>query len=503
MIFDAEKLEADWFAGRRFDMCVIGTGPAGLSLARRLAGHGLRVALMEGGDRTFTDESQRIYDGENVGVDYFPLNATRYRFLGGSSNCWGGWCRAFDAEDFQPVKHHAASGWPITKTDLDPYFAETVAFLDVDVDDPMPASSFGADSGAFRQIDFKFSQDLLLAPRFEPELDASKRIELFLNANLVDLELDDNLQTVRQGIFRTYARPEPFRVEAKAFALCLGGLENPRFLLNANRQVDTGIGNQHDLVGRYFSEHPHQTVGYMLLREPMQACEFYAPKRQWKEQQEILGFSLYFSPVRQLTFTKELLRSTVCNATFLKRLAEAINYLPPTCYYGGLENFWAQWRDPDLLLTGSLSIASEQALDPESRVRLGDDTDRFGLRRIELDWRLNDLDFQTIQTATMTFGELLAERNVGRLKMADWLVDGDGTLPGTDVAQVGGRHHMCTTRMSDSPRSGVVDRDCRVHGMHNLYIGGSSVFSTGGYANPTFTIVQLAMRLADHLAISA
>ena len=330
----------------------------------------------------------------------------------------------------------------------------------------------------------------------------SKKIELFLNANLVDFELDDNLQTVRYGIFRTFTNPEPFHVEAKAFALCFGGLENPRFLLNANRQIDAGIGNQHDLVGRYFNEHPHQTVGHVLLREPLEAREFYAPKRHWKNQEEILSFALYFAPVRQLSFAQELVRSAACNIAFIERLAEAVSGRDPRCYVGGLEDFLEQWRNPDLMLTASLSIAAEQALDPESRVRLSDDTDRFGLRRIELDWRVGELDYRTIQTATMAFGKLLAERNVGRLKMADWLVDGEGTMPGTDVAQVIGPHHMCTTRMSNSPRYGVVDRDCRVHGMHNLYIGGSSVFATGGYANPTFTIVQLALRMADHLAVS-
>lgn len=502
MIFDAGELEPEWFAGRRFDVCVVGTGPAGLSLARRLAGHGLRVALMEGGDTDLTNDSQMIYEGDNVGADYWPLSASRRRYLGGSSNCWGGWCRAFDAEDFYPVKHHAASGWPIGKADLDPYADETVTFLDVAMDEPTPPSSFGDETGVFQQVDFKFSRSLLLAPRFLPELEASPKIHLFLKANLVDLELDDTLQTVRHGIFRTFAHKEPFRVEAKAFALCLGGLENPRFLLNANRQIDAGIGNQHDLVGRYFNEHPHQNVGHVLLREPMQAREFYTPDRRWMERQEILSFALYFAPVRQLSFTSELIRSAACNVAFIERLTEAVTGKEPRCYIGGLDDFLKQWRNPDLMLTGTLSIAAEQALDPESRVRLGNKTDRFGRRRIELDWRYGEQDIRTIETATLAFGELLAERNVGRLRMADWLVDGDGTMPGTDVAQVGGPHHMCTTRMSDSPRSGVVDRDCRVHGMHNLYIGGSSVFSTGGYANPTFTIVQLALRLGDHLAVS-
>jgi hypothetical protein len=502
MIFNAAKLEPGWFAQRAFDVCVVGTGPAGLSLARRLAGHGLSVALMEGGSTDLSFESQELYDGLNVGADYWPLNASRRRFLGGSSNCWGGWCRALDAHDFDAVAHHRWSGWPIAKTDLDPYATEAGTILDVGDEGDMTASSFGDDSGVFRQIDFRFSQDRLLAPRLTSEIKASEKIDLFLEANLVDLELDEDLQTVSHAIFRHYDRPETFRVKAKAYALCLGGLENPRFLLNTTRQLPNGIGNQHDLVGRFFNEHPHQTVGHVLLREPMRAREFYAPEPQFMAEREVLSFALYFAPVRQLSFTHELIRSAACNVAFVERLAEVVRGTDTRCYVGGLEDFLKQWRNPDIMLTGTLSIASEQALDPESRVRLGSATDRFGHRRIELDWRYGELDLRTILTATTAFGELLAERNVGRLKIADWLLDGSGRMPGTDMAQVGGPHHMCTTRMSDDPRRGVVDRDCRVHGMNNLYIGGSSVFATGGFANPTFTIVQLALRLGDHLAVA-
>ena len=501
MIYDTKALEPGWFAPRAYDVCVVGTGPAGLSLARRMAGHGLSVALMEGGGADLSFESQELYEGENVGADYWPLSASRRRFLGGSSNCWGGWCRALDAHDFDTLAHHPWSGWPIAKTDLDPYASEAGAILDVDNAGEMAASSFGDDSGVFRQIDFRFSQRRLLAPRFLPELRASTKIDVFLEANLVDLDLDDNRQTVRHAVFRGYDRPETFQIKAKAFALCLGGLENPRFLLNTTRQVPAGIGNQHDLVGRFFNEHPHQNVGHVLLREPMRGREFYAPERSFITEQEILTFALYFAPVRQLSFTHELIRSAACNVAFVERLAEAVRGTDTRCYVGGLDDFLKQWRNPDIMLTGTLSIAAEQALDRNSRVRLGRDVDRFGMRRIELDWRYGEMDHRTILTATKAFGELLAERNVGRLRIDDWLLDGSGTFPGTDAAQVGGPHHMCTTRMSADPRRGVVDRDCRVHGMNNLFIGGSSVFATGGFANPTFTIVQLALRLGDHLAV--
>jgi choline dehydrogenase-like flavoprotein len=502
VIFAAEGLEPAWFADQRFDVCVVGTGPAGLSVALRLAKAGRRVALMEAGGIELEDESQEIYDGLSVGADYWPLSASRRRFLGGSSNCWGGWCRPLDAVDFERQKPQPLGGWPIGKRDLDAYAAEADVILDVGDPEPAVVSSFGADQGPFRQIAFRFSRERQLAPRYLDTLRRSARISLFLRANLVDLELDDRLQTVTAAVFRGYDRPQPFKVRAEAYVLCLGGLENPRFLLNANRQITAGIGNQHDLVGRFFTEHPHQMVGTILLAEPMRAREFYAPTHAFMRARETLNFTLYFAPVPELSFASELARSAACNVAFVERLAEAVRGHGLRCYLGGLDDVLAQWSDPEALLAATLAIASEQALNPDSRVRLGAPTDRFGHRRIELDWRYSEIDFHTIRTAAIAFGELLARRDVGRLKLADWLLDGTMAFPGTSEAQVAGPHHLCTTRMSDNPRQGVVDRNCKIHGMANLYLGGSSVFATGGAANPTFTVVQLALRLADHLAVA-
>jgi choline dehydrogenase-like flavoprotein len=151
-------------------------------------------------------------------------------------------------------------------------------------------------------------------------------------------------------------------------------------------------------------------------------------------------------------------------------------------------------------LAGPVRIASEQALNPDSRVALGPDRDPLGLRRATLDWRLSELDVHTMRTAVQALGTHLAEQGIGRVRFRDWLLAEPVAFPGTDSDIVGGMHHMGTTRMADDPRRGVVDRDCRVHGLDNLFVGGSSVFGTPGHANPTYTIVQLALRLGDHLA---
>ena len=167
---------------------------------------------------------------------------------------------------------------------------------------------------------------------------------------------------------------------------------------------------------------------------------------------------------------------------------------------GGLEDYLAS-RDPEENPWGRVVINSEQALNPESRVTLAEARDAFGLQRIRLNWQTLEIDNRTIQDTTLAFAAHLAERNVGRVRLYDFILADQPILAaGGGRAALSGWHQMCTTRMSDDPATGVVDRDCRVHGLANLYIGGSSVFATAGFQNPTYTIVQLALRLGDHLA---
>jgi hypothetical protein len=502
VILDAEAREPDWFAPGRFDVAIVGSGPAGLALALSLEAKGYSVAVLEGGSEAVTFDSQDIYAGEIVGTDYYPLDATRLRFLGGSSNHWIGYCRPLDAHDFEPSPYLAISGWPIGKADLDPYAAAADAFFKLEPDSPPEGSPFGADAGPFEQIRFRFSGVQSVAEANRPALESSQGLALFLNANLVDIELDQRLQAVSGLVFRSYDSDEPFRVSARVYVLCLGGLENPRALLNANRQIAAGIGNRFDLVGRHFTEHPHHTLGRIVLEQPMRGRQFYAPRPAFMAERQILNFGLRFiGNVGERSFSTELMRSVACAAPFMERLAEAVRGSRMRCNDGGLLTYLDEQLDREALHGARLRCAAEQAVNRDSRVRLSrTETDRFGLPRLELDWRINEIDTRTIKTAAVEFGRLLAERRVGRLELEPWLREDEITFPGiAEGAEVGGHHHMCTTRMSDDPKEGVVDRNCKLHDVDNLYLGGCSTFATGGHVNPTYTIAQLALRLADHL----
>jgi choline dehydrogenase-like flavoprotein len=279
----------------------------------------------------------------------------------------------------------------------------------------------------------------------------------------------------------------------------MGGLENPRFLLNATRQIPAGIGNGNDLVGRYFSEHPHYRIADVLFEGSVPETRSYRPTRDVLAAEEIHNFSLRVM-TRKPQFLKALGRTLICSADFTERLSRQVLGRRIDCDAAGLGSYMAKGgpfgAEPD----GEIQINLAQALNPDSRILLTDDLDEFGQRRLAIDWRLNETDHRSMRTAAALLGRYFAEAEIGRVRLREWLIAEDPVPPRVGEDMVAGYHHMCTTRMADDPVNGVVDRDCRIHGTTNLFLGGSSVFATPGHANPTYTIVQLALRLADHLS---
>lgn len=507
MIRNLDQASSSPFEGQDYDICICGSGFAGLSLALRLPSN-LRILILEGGNDQFDPRSQAIYEGQNIGQDYFPLTATRLRQFGGTSGWWNGWSRPLDPEDFDKHAYLPLSGWPITHSDLSPYLNQTRDILDVGHTEP-GWHDLLPDLPDFDNIDFEWSDPTTrLAEKYRDWLENSPNIECFLNANLTGLTLDSLKQRVESIQIQDYQNRR-FTARARQTVLATGGIENPRLLLNFNQQIPEGLGNQHGWVGRCFTEHPHLVTGDFILEDSLtyelarlrkpgpliEATEFLTPTRQFSERTKTTGFALrlvHTNTNQGLTFQEKIRRLT-CRSNTVRDGILAMNDKRLNCVRDRFYNETGALRD------GYIKMVLESPQNPDSRITLSEDQDQFGLRRLVLDWKTGSIEKHTIRTAMVTIAERFIEQGLGRVRLYDWVLNENAALPGFPQ-EVGGNHHMGTTRMSDRPETGVVDKNLKVFGIDNLYLAGSSVFPTVGHANPTMTIVQLSLRLADHLA---
>ncbi|MEZ5823250.1 MAG: GMC family oxidoreductase [Geminicoccaceae bacterium] len=509
MILDSEKQDARALLDRTFDVCICGAGPAGISLALRLAEQGKDVVLLEAGGLEYEDVSQELYQGESGGLEYFDLDITRVRQFGGSSNHWGGWIRELEPNDYLARPQAPMSGWPIRFEDVDAYTQAAGKMIEIEDLERIrgeEALPYEEKMEGFESILFTETKAVNFGEKYRQDIEKSQKIVCLYNCNVLDLVLDDSLQTARHAVCAAYENPDRFEVRARYFVVSMGGIENARFLLNANNQIKTGIGNERDNVGRYFSEHTDVWVGSYFMREgvynPYDGALIVTPDRQTGIDRETLRYCLYFGGAeRELRLDAGSIRSKIeklaCQSDIgidiwrLLRWRRKAGQIHCTEEFDDIEGF------PQF---GQINVTTEQALNPASRVTLADQRDRFGLRRTRIEWNLTELDYHTLRTAVLDFGEWLAGNDIGRVRMAQWLSDEPPTLPSIRVDHVAHHHHMCTTRMADDPQFGVVDANCKVFGTSNIYMAGSSVFATGGFGNPTYDLVKIALRLGDHLA---
>jgi choline dehydrogenase-like flavoprotein len=449
------------------DLCIIGAGAAGITLAREFAGSFIDVCLLESGGFEAEPQIQSLYEGEITGLDY-SLDGSRLRFFGGTTNHWSGRCGPLKAIDFEVRDGIPLSGWPIGLGDLEAYYkrAQPICELGPYVYDDRGWEVAGIQRPPFDAaiLETQFWQNsppTRFGSIYREELKAAGNIRVLLHANAVNFRTDATGSAVDHIDIRDLGGKSG-RVKAKLFVLACGGIENPRLLLASNHESPRGLGNSSDRVGRCFMEHPHVFVGEMFADPSNGEYDFVEALKWRRSEGTVFEPGFYMNEDRQ----KE---HRILNGCL-------------TFYDGGTP------IGPDQnVLSAQVVVQAEQEPSLESRVTLSSERDALGMPRPRLDWRLGELDLRSVEALTEAFGAEIARLKLGRLKLFD------------EWRAAVGSHHMGTTRMSDDPQTGVVNRDCRLHDVANLYVAGSSVFSTSGFVNPTLTIVALAVRLADHL----
>ena len=478
------------------DVCIVGAGPAGITVARELETGGLRTCLLEGGGLKREEPTQALNEGESAGGRYriggyapaHALGISRLRQLGGASNHWAGWCRPFDELDFEERSGVPDSGWPIDRAELMPYYrrAQDVCQLGpFEYSAPRWARSTRTTplplTEPLASAIYQISNRPRFAEVYGPGLRRSRSIRLVLHANAIGLGTNRDGSRVERVRVATLTGRR-FDVRARRFVLATGGIENSRLLLASNDVRPRGLANDHDVVGRYFADHPHAVVANFAYPDDV-GFDFYTVRKA-------RGATLLGALVTTERFARSerLLRIT---ATFQAPRAKT------PLDAGVLELLRGANGDRARGRMGAMYVRSEMAPDRRNRVTLATQRDPFGFARARVDWRMRDLERRSIERSlevtARAFGRSLGARVFSATAHDEraWSEFG------------GGNHHMGTTRMHRSPRHGVVDADCRVHGVPNLFVAGSSVFPTSGWANPTLTIVALALRLARTLRSEA
>jgi choline dehydrogenase-like flavoprotein len=504
----------------RADLCIVGAGAAGIAIAREFVNHPWRVILLESGGTRVRAETQSLNRGDVTGYPYPSLEVCRRRILGGSTTIWGGWCRPLDCIDFEERAWLPYSGWPFSRNHLQSQYARACAVCEpgrngTDRESPTLQTSrqlLNPIQNNFEDILFHVA-GTRFGETYWAELEGARNLSLMLHASALEVLTDRNCKEVVSVRVATLAGNH-FSVSARNCILAAGGIENPRILLASRQMRSSGIGNENDVVGRYFADHLHLKLRSVVLngRQVPDCYQLHkigeqvfrggmALTEEVRRRDKLLGFAItihnaddpfdvVYPPFTNTgyaslhTLAKSLLRGELPDQ-FAHHFSTMIRHLDNAVALSFRKVVKPRWR---ALVIG---CRAEQSPNPNSRIVLDHEKDAFGVNKVRVDWRLTQQDEESLRRARQILDN-------------EWNFPGKDTHKGRAADEhateiTAAAHHMGTTRMHRDPKLGVVDETCRVHGIRNLYIAGSSVFPTTGWAPPTLTVIALALRLADSL----
>jgi choline dehydrogenase-like flavoprotein len=536
------------------DVCIVGGGVAGLILAREFDRSDLRVLIVESGGLEPDEPTQDLARGEVIGE---PTNApvtTRRRQLGGTANIWdsqldardvGFRCGPLDPVDFEPRSGMPDMGWPFDRQHLDPYYERAQEVCGLGPYEYRAAAwasaeapEFPVDEGLIETTVWQFGSQARFVSRYPAELKRSTTVTVLLHANVTEVEATPAGTSVT-GVRVATLGGNRFTVAAQVVILATGGLENARLLLLSDRVHRRGLGNDRDLVGRYFMEHPIVYAGRLVpfRRSVFDRASLYDVRRQ-KGTVVMAKLGLTGDTLRREGLLNSCLLLLPAHGTHKPEAIESLKYLLAASARGrrpdalarhlrtigrGLDFValsilrritrqktlfpfidwgpgmtqgagWSDWTEKTRRFSVfDAYLLTEQPPMPRNRVRLGSAVDALGCRRLELDWQWDDISRRSVLATERLLDRGLRARGFGRLDRAR---DDAG---GPVLLYPAQHHHLGTTRMHADPARGVLDGHGRVHGVENLFVTGGSAFPTGGYINPTLTIAALALRLADHV----
>ncbi|NMG08345.1 GMC family oxidoreductase [Brasilonema sp. UFV-L1] len=543
MLKDARLISKDLVI--ETEVCIVGSGAAGITLAREFIGHKTKVCLVESGGLEFDPQTQALSEGLTVGDPFLSLTDIRCRRFGGNSNLWsikigkgrkGVRYVPLDEIDFEKRAEVPYSGWPFGRSHLEPFYkrAQSVCqagsfAYDPDTWEDKQAKRFPLNENQLLSAMFQFGPGDIFNQEYRQELELADNITVYLNLNAVEIETNESVKTATR-LRVASLQGKQFWIAAKVFILAQGGLENPRLLLMSNRQQTAGLGNEHDLVGRFFMDHPLVNGGDFIPADPdlfnkmalydlrrvndVPVLGYLKLSKEVMQREQLVNMSAVLFPrpsQRQLKAIESF--KAVAEPLIHGKLPQlsgkefvniigGIDYVMLASYLAATKNQsllhgfhrggWSELpNNQQRFKVFEVVHQVEQVPNPANRVVLSKERDALGCQKLELHWRWDTDNALKIRRSQEIIAQELACSGLGEFR-----IEQKEGLPKL-VTPAGTAHHMGTTRMHIDPKQGVVDENCQVHGISNLFIAGSSVFPTGGYANPTLTIVALSIRLAD------
>lgn len=508
---DQDTSEGDLSA----DLCIVGAGAAGITLAREFIGTSCSVVMLEGGGLALEPKDQDTYSSQVVGLPHAGIHSGRARAFGGTTLLWAGQALPLFDIDFEQRDWVPYSGWPLCRAELLPYYRRAEEVMQIKhVDYGVKTwPSTHVPPYDTREIDPIFSQftaEPNFVTKYGDDIRTAANIRIILHANVTSLEANKSAAHIKEVRARSLGNRR-LKVRSKYVVLCMGGIETARLLLLSDSVEKNGVGNQHDVVGRFFQDHPH--ISFPVKRTDRtrfrQYCDSFrkdnirlslkmvaSASLQRRERIPNIGAEVFYptsgedDPLDAAKAFLKAVRNPGDRKLALSSLASMAR--DPIKVLSAGYRYYIQGQPASVGSTSPrIGFSGEQEPNRDSRVMLSTEKDNLGMRRTILDWKVGGAEARAVEVLARAIGSEWSRLGIGEIQ-AD--LSAAGQISFTDY-----NHHIGTTRMGTNRAVSVVDPQCRVHGYDNLYIGSSATFPTGGFSNPTLTAIALVLRIADNL----
>ena len=453
---------------KNYPVIIFGSGPAGMTIALELERKKISSLLIEAGQEEYSDDSQDFYNGKIIGDDIANLSSSRLRQLGGTSGLWGGWSK--------PIEDYNLKDWLITKKELNKYSDKTCSILNIKKE-----FNKAKINKYFNQIQFQYS-NVRFADKYKQHIKKSKNIHLILNCQLSHFDGKNN--NVESAI--CISNNSLKKIKSKFFVLACGGIENSRILLWTKVKSKELI-NSNLPIGQYWMNHPWIISGIGVINKKKLKQKLknsyidydgplhFAAKENLLKERKILSAGIYMNAKEDTKFYKEIIKDILCIAPeYGKKISHKVFRKDLKC--------------------GNIFMNIEEPADKNNKITLDSfEKDKFNIPRVNLHYKQSKKSLYTAKMFLEEFANLCRTEDIGRIALKENIYNLE------TFENMGGYHHLGGTRIGNNKLTSVVNSSLKIHDMKNLFISGSSNFPTGGYTNPTYTIIQMALRLADNL----